>query len=273
MTWLDALVVDRTTGACQFPNTPVIAPPTDNLLINGDFQINQRSFAGGALAAAAYGHDRWKAAAGGANVSRSGFNLTLSTGGVTQVIEPAVFGFDTLASRIVTLSVEGLATGTLNVAIGSATGTITGGSGRRSVTLTLGAADTGNISVTLTAASGAITFSRVRLETGNRANTWLSRPLPAETLLCQRYFWAPGFIFLLDTFQVQYGYMLLPMAMPVPMRVLPAITFTILQEANIYNGERNITAISTGVIQFTVRAATQARVYAQFGNILLSAEL
>ena len=38
-----------------------------NLLLNGDFQINQRGFAGGALSAGTYGFDRWKADAGGAN--------------------------------------------------------------------------------------------------------------------------------------------------------------------------------------------------------------
>lgn len=51
-----------------------------NLLINGDFAINQRSFAGGALAAGVYGYDRWKAGTGGCNVTLSGSVLTHTSG-------------------------------------------------------------------------------------------------------------------------------------------------------------------------------------------------
>lgn len=64
--WHDALVVDRASGAVAMPGSPWAAGA--NLLANGDMIINQRGFAGGTLAAEAYGFDRWKAAAGGASL-------------------------------------------------------------------------------------------------------------------------------------------------------------------------------------------------------------
>ena len=77
--WKDAIQVNRSTGEVTMPFTP-LGSTNPNLLINGDFQINQRGFAGGALSAAAYGHDRFKAAAGGANYTVSGFVVSLASG-------------------------------------------------------------------------------------------------------------------------------------------------------------------------------------------------
>lgn len=48
-----------------------------NLLVNGDFTINQRAFAFGALADGVYGVDRWKAA-GASNVGWNAATLTLT---------------------------------------------------------------------------------------------------------------------------------------------------------------------------------------------------
>ncbi len=78
--WHDALAIDRASGSVILPGTPWAAGT--NLLVNGDMAINQRGFAGGALAAGAYGFDRWKAATGGANLSLSGFAVTLTSGAI-----------------------------------------------------------------------------------------------------------------------------------------------------------------------------------------------
>ncbi|MGL4397076.1 MAG: DUF2793 domain-containing protein, partial [Hyphomicrobium sp.] len=103
-TWLEAMIVNRTTGSVAFPNTTFGggggggAAVATNLIVNGDLQINQRAFAGGALAAGVYGFDRWKAAAGGANVSVAGYVVTLASGAITQQIEPALWRYANLAS-------------------------------------------------------------------------------------------------------------------------------------------------------------------------------
>jgi hypothetical protein len=54
---------------------------------------------------------------------------------------------------------------------------------------------------------------------------------------------------------------------------VPTVTFTVPIEGNINNGERNLAAQSTSALQFLIRAATQGRVYAQFSNILVNAEI
>jgi Collagen triple helix repeat (20 copies) len=56
-----------------------------NRLLNGDFRINQRTYVSGAtLAAGAYGHDRWKAGAGGGNYTftqnASDTTITIASG-------------------------------------------------------------------------------------------------------------------------------------------------------------------------------------------------
>jgi hypothetical protein len=188
-TWHTALTVDRSSGAVTLPNTSIAgSAPAPNLLVNGDFQINQRVFAGGSLSAGVYGFDRWKADTGGANVTLSGFTVTLTSGTVLQILKPSVFGYGSLASTQVTLSVGDLSGGSLSITIGSQTATITAGSGRRSATVTLGGGDSGNISVKLAPASGAVTFNRAKLEAGSSATAWQARPVPHELALCRRYY-------------------------------------------------------------------------------------
>ena len=157
-----------------------------NILINGDFQINQRGFAGGALAANAYGFDRWRGDVSGGNVTLSGLVATLVSGTISQVVEPSMARLLSFASVPVTISVDDPSRD-ISVVWGTASGTITAGSGRRGVTLTSTAS--GNTTLALSNASGlSFTFSRVKAELGSLATAWQERPLPLELSLCQRYF-------------------------------------------------------------------------------------
>ncbi len=61
-----------------------------NRLINSAFQVNQRGYAGAALGAGAYGHDCWKAGAGGCTYSASGApfgTITITAGTLQQVVD------------------------------------------------------------------------------------------------------------------------------------------------------------------------------------------
>jgi hypothetical protein len=167
--------------------------PQTNLLINGDFQINQRAFAGGALASGIYGYDRWKAD-GSSNLSVSSYTLNITSGGIHQVIEPALWGFASLADMDLTISVDS-PNQIVAVSLGTASGTIPAGSGRQSVTLHTGVGDSGNLSLKLgRSGGGAISFGRVKIEVGARATPWVARDAGSEIRLAERYYktWRPG---------------------------------------------------------------------------------
>lgn len=173
------------------------------------------------------------------------------------MVEPGAWGYPSLASQQVTVSVEGLTGGNLNVAVGSASGAITPGSGRRSVTLTLGAGDTGNLAVTLTPVSYPTWWKRVKLELGGAATDWQARPVQAELQLCQRYFQryanTSGSVSVLF---LCYGYasnrVFGVMPLPVPMRASPTVTYAnalVSTIATTIGTATSMSAYSTGSLQ------------------------
>jgi hypothetical protein len=272
--WTEALVVDRTSGLVTLPASAwAREAPQPNLLINGDFHINQRAFAGGALAAGTYGFDRWKAHTGGASLSRSGFDLTLNSGSIVQQVEPALWGLASFALSALCLSVEGLSGGDLTVAIGSATGTITSGPGRRSVTLTPAAGDAGHLGVRLAPAGAAVTFRRAKLEFGATQTAWQARSATQEQQLCERFYWRPEANFLLDAYLGAGGYAVQLITFPVRMRAAPSAAFSVATESNIYAGERSIATLSSSMANAMVRASGTGRTYAEFNDMSFNAEL
>lgn len=152
-----------------------------NLLINCGPPINQRVFAGGALAAGVYGYDRWKAGVGGCNLTINATSgiYTHTSGAIQQIIENPAFAW----GNPLTFSVEN-PSATLTVIVGNASGTITAGSGRRGVTLT--PTGSGNMVAQITATSAS--YSRPQLELGTSATQFEYRSPAIELLLCQRYY-------------------------------------------------------------------------------------
>ena len=153
-----------------------------NMLINCGVPINQRGFAGGALAAGAYGYDRWKAGAGGCNVTINASTgvFTHTSGPIQQIVEAPQLAW----GQPLTISVEN-PSGSITVSVGGATGTITSGTGRRGVTLT--PSGSGNMTVQLTVA-GVTYYSRPQLEIGSVATAFEYRLPGLELALCQRYY-------------------------------------------------------------------------------------
>lgn len=202
-----------------------------NLLINAAGNINQRAFAGGAIAEYVYAEDRWRAGGGGANWSIASETVTHVSGERQQIIENAAYG--SLAGKQITVSVEDpsldvtITIGAHGGGSGSQAGTITAGSGRRSVTLTVPATATANIYVAFGVAAST-TYKRPQVEVGNVA-TPFERVHPAIDLIrCLRYFYrlAVGQFesFGLATSVGTDTYRGV-IEMPVPLRASPTITY------------------------------------------------
>src|SRR3712207_6202303 len=98
--WRDALLIDGNTGVVSCPSG-LSAMPGTNLLVNSAFRVNQRGFAGGNLAAGAFGFDRWKAAPGGCTLNLAADGTVTLTGSLDQVVQgsqaAASMGMSTLA--------------------------------------------------------------------------------------------------------------------------------------------------------------------------------
>ena len=273
--WTEAIVIDRTTGAVTLPATRwAHERPQPNLLINGNMQVNQRGFAGGTLAAGSYGFDRWKAGASGATLSVSGFTITLSAGAIIQAIEPALWGLVLFASVPLCLSVEGLTDGDLTVTIGSQSGTITAGGGRRAVNLTPASGDSGTLAVQLAPASAAVSFSRIKLEFGTAETGWAARPLSEEEQLCRRYYFARSGALLVEGYQAAGGKFRQDIALPCRMRATPTVSFTSSLETNIETGSDPVVeALSAETAYAEIVAEALGRVSATFNEIIFDAEL
>lgn len=227
MSTIKPLVYDAANA--RLAEIEIQSPIGKNLLINSDMQINQRGFAGGALAAGAYGYDRWKAGAGGCNVSVNNAGVVTHTSGpLVQIVESplGVYGAN------VTFSVQD-PSGTVNVSVGGISGSIAAGSGRRSVTLAI-PSGSGNLTVQITATG--VTYKLPQMERGEAAAGFDARPQGLEVLLCQRYYEksfaldvapanaeASGF-FIIGTIYID-GILKLTVPFKVPKRAVPAMAF------------------------------------------------
>jgi hypothetical protein len=149
-----------------------------NAIINGSGAINQRGFAGGALSG--YGYDRWKAEGGGCDVSVASGRFSL-TGSISQTIEKAG-----LAGGLVTVSVDA-PSNSLDISLGTQSGTIPAGAGRRHVTLTLDGLEPDDLKLVISAVSETA-FGNVQVERGPWPTPFERRPAALEDMLCKRYF-------------------------------------------------------------------------------------
>lgn len=206
-----------------------------NLLINGNFQINQRGYVSGTNVGAAntYTLDRWRVVTSGQNVtitaSGNGNQITAPAGGIEQVIEGINIGGGTYV---------------LNWT-GTATATVNGTARDKGASFTLPA----NTNATVRLIGG--TASQVQLEPGTVATPFEHRPIGAELALCQRYYFTNRIsgdaVGLTDGFAV---YRALP-----PMRASPSITHT-LTDAN-FTTVGAPTGLQWGIQTFGVATAAK----------------
>lgn len=170
-----------TYGALQVNGSDVLRFGSDtsgnlagfrNVIINGNFAVNQRAYvSGAAVGAALYGHDRWKMAASADTYTFSTTaNVTTVTIPAGKVLRQVIEGLN-LQSGTYTLSWQGTAQGKIGAGAYGASG-ITGS--------IIGGTNT-------TIEFGPGTVSRVQLELGSIATSFENRTIGTELALCQRY--------------------------------------------------------------------------------------
>ncbi|ASL01750.1 hypothetical protein [Xanthomonas citri] len=209
----------------QIPGAYISDVAGSNLLINGDMRINQRLFAGGSLAAGAFGYDRWFADTGGCNVSVSTAGVISHVSGtLCQAIEAPRGAFGVT----VTVRVDDLSGGNLTGSVGGVAFTITPGTGARYASVLAPASSaSGNLLVKLTGTG--LTYRNVGVVRGADMSGSEQRNQAVEQLLASRYFfrglpWPEGLNFCPYAANAYFSW---PIIFAVPMRAVPAASFSL----------------------------------------------
>ena len=177
--WRSGVIVAG-DGGVSLPFTPL----ADNLVINGNLAINQRGFAGGGLAAGAFGPDRWNAGVAGASLTSSAGEVTLD-GEILQAIESALWS--DVAGTAFTVTVTDLQDAAMEVTLDDAVVTLDPAAGPVSAVLEPSAAGPFR-TMRLRTTVGPVRFRNVALVTGAPATAPRLRSLAEELWLCRRYF-------------------------------------------------------------------------------------
>lgn len=155
---------------------------TRNRLINGDLRVNQRVVTGTVtLAAGVYGHDRWKAGAGGCTYTFAASGnrtiITITAGTLIQVVEaPNIEG------GVYRLSHLGTAQARFGVSGAAPSGSY---APANFVNALISSAATGGATLSIEFSTG--TLDSAQVEFGTVATPFEQRLVGEELYLCQRY--------------------------------------------------------------------------------------
>jgi hypothetical protein len=153
-----------------------------NLLINGDFRINQRAYTSASnLASGSYGFDRWKSTFTNTTLTFTsapqGQMVTINSGGsIEQIVER-----ENVTAGTYILSWEGTATGRVYN-----TGATAPSYAASPIVVTLDGL--ANVEVEFTASGGTRTLWKAQLEQNYQPTPFEQRPIGVELALCQRYY-------------------------------------------------------------------------------------
>ena len=250
----------------------IFAPPLNlgrNLLLNGNFAINQRAYAsGGALAANGYAHDRWRDVTNAAGTSYTfaqatpDTTITVTAGALLQAVEPAA-----VVGGSYVLSWQGSCP--MIAYVTTASGVMSFSSATSPIVL-LGVSANTSIHVQT---NGTGTLGLVQLEAGTTPTPFERRPIGLELLLCQRFFFAykptnGEYFFNLDA-QGNANLLGLSIHFPITMRATPTITFSASSSGTFSSGMPAMDDVNP----LRVRLRADGSSYAYLTALTASAEL
>jgi hypothetical protein len=196
-----------------------------NVLINGEFRINQRGYTSASnLASGSYGFDRWKSTFTNTTLTFTsapqGQIVTINSGGsIEQVIER-----ENITAGTFVLSWTGTATGRVYN-----TGATPPSYASSPIVVTLDGL--ANVEVEFTASGGTQTLWKPQLEQNLQPTPFEQRPIGVELALCKRYYWrissanaSNNYARLTQMgFQITQGVSSFSFLFEIPMRATPTI--------------------------------------------------
>jgi len=259
--WRTGLHISGATGRVSAPGGIAGTQPGANLLLNAGFQINQRGFVGGALAAGDYGYDRWRAASAGFNGQADGEAIAITTGGIEQVVDVALHPGDPF-----TVSAENMGTAPLQVTCFSQTVSLPAGGGRHAATFTV--PDPAPPTIVLELSGHGAIAHRPKIEAGRVATAYTPRLRAEDASLCEAYYeqvgpgpgaWSPFGFCVAASPTILSGYISFKRK-----RVPPAISFEgdfqCLGVVNNHDHIASLTAFSVSPSGFELRAQLSVNV-------------
>jgi hypothetical protein len=199
-----------------------------NLLINGEFRINQRAYASASnLASGAYGFDRWKSTFTNTTLTFTsapqGQQVTINSGGsIEQVIER-----ENVSAGTYVLSWTGTATGRVYN-----TGATPPAFASSPIIVTLDGL--ANVEVEFTASGGTKTLWKPQLEQNRQPTPFEQRPIGVELALCQRYYLSQSSLGVTGTKSGADNFRVATIFYPVTMRTTPTSTSVTSQSGTPY---------------------------------------
>lgn len=242
-------------GAVDYPKLSaaaqgaLLAGGHRNLLINPLFNVNQRTYAGGAVAGAnAYTWDRWRVVVSGQSAPVAAGLMTAPAGGVEQVVEGA-----NIIGGTYVLSWTGTASATIN-GVAVANGAFVNLPANTNATVRL---------------SGG-TVSLPQLERGTVPTVFDQRFYQQELALCQRYYLLIPQVMSGGGCGVNGNGYFTDFTLPVTMRVAPTATYS---NVTYLNGTGLVTNSSSTTHLRTSFSSTATSTAYSIADISLSAEL
>lgn len=170
---LSRVKADSSFEEIAVPQSTLISGGFRNVLINGDFRINQRGVTSIAATSDAYFFDRWHGyavTAGSITSAASGAGNQITIPNATSHVDQIIEGSNIVGGTYV-LSWEGTAAATVNSTSVANGGTIVIAAGTQT---------------TVSFSNGTVT--KAQLELGAIATPFEQRPIGLELALCQRYY-------------------------------------------------------------------------------------